>query len=54
MEPDREGQLMQVPPARDGEGREVSPEAANETPPEGKGVAERPGAPLPCLAPLFD
>ena len=54
MEPDREGQLMQVPPARDGEDREVNPEAANETPPEGKVVAKRPGAPLPCLAPLFD
>ena len=54
MEPDQEGELMQVPPARDREDREVNPEAANEKPPDGKVVAERPGAPLLCVAPLFD
>lgn len=45
---------MQVPPARDGEDREVNPAAANEQPPDGKVVAARPGAPLLCVAPLFD
>lgn len=54
MEPDRVGELMQGPPGRAGEDREVNPAAANEQPPEGKVVAERPGAPLPCVAPLFD
>ncbi len=45
---------MQGPPTHGLEGREVNPAAVNEQPPEGNVVAERPGAPLPCLALLSD
>ena len=54
MARDQQSELMQGPPTSDLEDREVNPAVGNEQPPEGKVVAERPGAPLPCVAPLFD